>query len=344
METHTKNKGNGNKKISKRKQAAIVADILNVGINDSMRYLSYQQKDFKQNGQAPRSLSMAHQTNYIPEITNHSDPMIDAIKSGSLTWLDFHDQIAKLSIVDKLYQLEDVPCSHDFEKIEITKMRTFLYNFQKHGFWNIVATCNFMGISIVDVQDWNKKYFSFKSSVQMIMSTRDDYAESLLLKHMSGEGMAAAQCTMFYLRTMAKGRGWGEQLDVNTTKSDRSDLTKEQIDRMAEQQRMRVSQPRNVQINNSVVVNNLNAVPGPGAGYVNGAGANAVPDVSGVMPGMTSGAGVVQKNKLDYNSGRNCLVNLGDGSDGIGNGNSRDVCNILDELDDSELIDLDGDF
>lgn len=335
METYNKSKS---KKISKKKEAEIVADILNVDTTDSKRYIDYQQKDFKQNGQAPRSLSMAHQTNYIPEITNHSDPMIDAIKSGSLTWLDFHDQIAKLSIVDKLYQLEDVPCSHDFEKIEITKMRTFLYNFQKHGFWNIVATCNFMGISIVDVQDWNKKYFSFKSSVQMIMSTRDDYAESLLLKHMSGEGMAAAQCTMFYLRTMAKGRGWGEQLDVNTTKSDRSDLTKEQIDRMAEQQRMRVSQPRNVQINNSVVVNNLNAVPGPGAGVgsiaESGHGLNSVP----------GGAGVVQQNKLDYNSGRNCLVNLGDGSDGIGNGNSRDVCNVLDELDDSELIDLDGDF
>lgn len=311
METYNKSK-NKSKKISKKKEAEIVADILNVDIADSKRYIDYQKKDFKQNGQVARSLSMAQVTSYIPEITNHSDPMIDSIKNGSLTWLDFHDQIAKLSIVDKLYALEDVPFNNDFEKEEITKMRTFLYNFQKHGFWNIVATCNFIGISIVDVQEWNKKYFSFKSSIQMIMSTRDDYAESLLLKHMSGEGMAAAQCTMFYLRTMAKGRGWGEQLDVNTTKSDRSDLTKEQIDRMAEQQRMRISKSRNVQINNSVVVNNVNTVPG----------------FTGIQPDQNTNQ-VIHQNKIDYNKGRSFNTNID---------------NIDEFLDDSELIDLDGDF
>lgn len=323
MDTYNKNKS---KKISKKKEAEIVADILNVDTNDSKRYISYQKKDFKQNGQATRSSSMA-QVNYIPEITNHSDPMIDSIKNGSLTWLDFHDQIAKLSIVDKLYALEDVPFNNDFEKIEITKMRTFLYNFQKHGFWNIVATCNFIGISIVDVQEWNKKYFSFKSSIQMIMSTRDDYAESLLLKHMSGEGMAAAQCTMFYLRTMAKGRGWGEQLDVNTTKSDRSDLTKEQIDRMAEQQRMRISHGRNVQINNSVVVNNLNT----GHGF------------SGVSDGQNLDQ-IVKQNKIDYNAGRNLVANIDANIIPDQLLSEAENINDLDVFKDSELIDLDSDF
>ena len=245
-----------NKTISTRLKNKTVADILGVSIKTARKINRYSAKDFSlskelvDNAKEGDLMGLARTgtTNkFIPNIATAKDSMLDAIESGIMTWLDFYHNVSKVAQTDKLYSLPGIPENTDEEKIEITKMRTFLYYFYRHGYWNTAATCDYIGVSIIEVKDWTLKHHSFKEALQAIISVRHDYAESQLLKQMDGTGMSAVTATIFYLRTMGKERGWGEEMNINH--GSRANMSKEQIDRMAAEYRKRMmsAKPANAQ-------------------------------------------------------------------------------------------------
>lgn len=250
------------KTISTRLKNKTIADILGVSLKTARKINRYSAKDFSPSkefvdnvkGDALMGLASTGTTNkFIPKIGTTKDSMLDAIESGIMTWLDFYHNVSKVAQTDKLYSLPGIPENTDEEKIEITKMRTFLYYFYRHGYWNTAATCDYIGVSIIEVKDWTLKHHSFKEALQAIISVRHDYAESQLLKQMDGTGMSAVTATIFYLRTMGKERGWGEEMNINH--GSRANMSKEQIDRMAAEYRKRMmsAKPANMQSGNANV-------------------------------------------------------------------------------------------
>lgn len=217
-------------KISQRKENSILSDLLDVSVDQVKKIKKIYKKD--------RIMSLKKRQFSNPIDTDKSDMLI-SIENGILTWLDFYDDVSRLAKADKLYALQGVPESSDYEKEEITKMRTFLYHFYNHGFWNISSTCEYIGVSLVDVQNWSMRYHSFKDSMKLMMSARHDFAESQLLKQMDGTGMPSVTATIFYLRTMGRERGWGEETTLNVNDS-RADMTKEQVDKIAESYKARM--------------------------------------------------------------------------------------------------------
>ena len=217
--------------ISARRENRIISDLLDIPVSGVKIIKKMHKKDINM------SLKRRQFSNPIQE--NKSDMLI-SIENKIMTWLDFYNDVSRLAEADKLYSLPGIPESNDFEKEEITKMRTFLYYFYNHGFWNISSTCEYIGVSLVDVQNWSKRYHSFKESIKLMMSARDDFAESQLLKQMDGTGMPSVTATIFYLRTMGRARGWGEETTVNVNGS-RSDMTKEQVDKIAESYKTRIA-------------------------------------------------------------------------------------------------------
>ena len=250
------------KTISTRLKNKTIADILGVSLKTARKINRYSAKDFSPSkefvdnvkGDALMGLASTGTTNkFIPKIGTTKDSMLDAIESGIMTWLDFYHNVSKVAQTDKLYSLPGIPENTDEEKIEITKMRTFLYYFYRHGYWNTAATCDYIGVSIIEVKDWTLKHHAFKEALQAIISVRHDYAESQLLKQMDGTGMSAVTATIFYLRTMGKERGWGEEMNINH--GSRANMSKEQIDRMAAEYRKRMmsAKPANMQSGNANV-------------------------------------------------------------------------------------------
>lgn len=227
-----------NKAISTRSKNALVAQVLGVSHKTAALYRKIQSKDF-----------VMARNPYINEIEEVKSPMLDSIENGITTWLDHYYEAAKLAHIDRIYKLKGIPENTDSEKEEITKMRVFLYNFHKFGYWNISATCNYVGISILDVKDWSERFFVFKEAITLLTSARDDFAESQLLKQMNGTSMPNVTATIFYLKTKGRDRGYSEEINVNH--GIRANLTKDQIDKMADEFRKR----------HAITGGNINALP-----------------------------------------------------------------------------------
>ena len=231
------------KPISVRKQNDIIASLIGWETSGGRKALrNLKNKDSIMNLQ-----SSMHGVNNLDKVEKSA--MLESIENGTLTWLDFYDDIAKIVQSDKLYKLPGISESNDFEKEEITKMRTFLFYFYRHGYWNTSATCDHIGISIMDVKRWSEVHFAFKDAVKAIINSRHDYAESRLMDHMKSPGMPGVTATIFYLRTMAGERGWREETTVNVNGS-RSELSKDQIDKMTENYKK-----RSIQANRNVIDN-----------------------------------------------------------------------------------------
>lgn len=90
------------------------------------------------------------------------------------------------------------------------KKTLFIQAFQK-SFGNISKACEKIGVSRQTYYDWRNDDPMFLEAVKNVKDGAVDMAETALLKQIT-EGNTTA--IIFYLKTQAKDRGYGDQIQV----------------------------------------------------------------------------------------------------------------------------------